>query len=224
MENSIVMWAVECSKRGFGKTGKQIRQQVKQLLDASGRTLFGDDNLPSIGWLQRLRARYPEVKFKKTEGLEEARSRYASEEGIRNWFVGYQKMLREEGITSPSQIFNCDESGFALQHKGRIVLCERESKSNYHVQSNSKEQITVLVTISADGRSLPPFVLWGGRAGSEKHVPYTLKLPKPSISEVSEKGWMTKEAFYMYMEKVFCKYQFSPETKKILLCDWHTSH
>ena len=65
VENMAVTWAVECSKRSFGKTGKQIRQ----LLDASGRMLFPNDNLPSIGWLQRFRARYPEVTFKKQRVL-----------------------------------------------------------------------------------------------------------------------------------------------------------
>ena len=57
-----------------------------------------------------------------------------------------------------SNIFNCDEIGFALALKAPRVVCTVGTKAVSHLTSDTKSQNTMLVCTSASGCALPPFV------------------------------------------------------------------
>lgn len=131
----------------------------------------------------------------------------------------------EDVLADPSHIFNADESGFQLCPKTGKVLCERGEKYNYRqVKNNEKEQLTVMGTFSADGKKLPPLIIY----------PYKRKLPRSIADQVpdgwevgiSSSGWMNSEVFYGYLANAFIPYIKENDIKLpvVLFVDGYKSH
>lgn len=93
--------------------------------------------------------------------------------------------------------------------------------SRIHTGSG-KESTTVLITISANGICLPPFVIY-----KAKHL-YDTWCPKNLIRGIvynkTDSGWIDEDRFFDYFNRLFI-----PETKHLdrpllLILDGHTSH
>ena len=58
-------------------------------------------------------------------------------------------------------IFNCDETGIRLNPKGAKVIAEKGSKNpSAIISDDTKTQVTILACISANGYSIPPYVIF----------------------------------------------------------------
>jgi len=67
-------------------------------------------------------------------------------------------ILTEKGLKySPSQIYNCDESGMPLQHKAPKVIAVKGTKKV------RQTQITILGCANASGQGTPPMVVFQGK-------------------------------------------------------------
>ena len=140
-------------------------QAVKAMLDLSGRrSIHFKDNMPGKSGWYCFMSRHSDMKLKPTEKLEMARGIAYSESKVRNCFSVFRDVLEEYEISSPTCIFNCDETGFPLQTKSGKVLTAKVDKVCYHLTSSSKTQITVLMCICADGSVLLPYVLFPGKS------------------------------------------------------------
>ena len=117
-EADLKAWLIEMGKRGFGQTPIQLKIMVKRILDLSGRKepMF-KDNMPEQSWWYGFMGRHPDLKTLTTEKLEISRAMACRPEKIREWFNAYKEILKQYGIERPSQVYNCDESGFPLQTK-----------------------------------------------------------------------------------------------------------
>lgn len=87
----------------------------------------------------------------------------ANEPNIRDWFRQLQAVMEKYNITRPEQIYNCDETGFALQTKTGKVAMEMTDPDAYHITSATKQTITVLMMIRADGQVFAPYVIFPGK-------------------------------------------------------------
>ncbi|KAG5866406.1 hypothetical protein JTB14_004562 [Gonioctena quinquepunctata] len=96
----------------------------------------------------------------------------------------------------PSQILNADESGFRLCPKTGKVLGLRGQNVYIVKHGNERENLTVLVTMTADGRLCPPVMVF----------PY-VKPPKAVVESMpphwilgkSDSGWMRSDVFFEYV-------------------------
>ena len=85
------------------------------------------DAKPGNTWLNKFLARHPDVKLRKANTLEEHRARLKAED-IKRWFTECEETLEADGVNikdiPAAQIFNCDETGFALhsQETGMILF------------------------------------------------------------------------------------------------------
>lgn len=139
------------------------------------------DGTPGSGWFKNFLQRNPTVALRVAQNLTASRSS-VNEDKIRHWFSTVYNYFEASNITDvlqdDSRIFNCDETAFFLCPKDKQVLVRKGSKAVYNrVANDEKECLTVLVTVSADGKIPPPMVLF----------PY-IRLPKHLASSVP-KGW-----------------------------------
>lgn len=64
-------------------------------------------------------------------------------------------------MENPSRIFNGDESGFSVCPKSGKVLAPKFYKNLHNIKlGQEKDNITVLITFSADGKVAPPLVVF----------------------------------------------------------------
>ena len=129
---------------GYGRTRKQVYSTVKVVLDAEGRTVpVFHNNRPGREWLYCFLRCHPDLKEKKAELIQLSRASACAPEVIEAWYKDFDKMLKENNITSPSQIFNCDDSGFPLQTGPTGSYLRSSSVSHaYQVTANNRTQIT----------------------------------------------------------------------------------
>ena len=119
-------------------------------------------------------------------------------------------------------------TGFALAGTSRgaklKVLAEKGAKSVVRVTTETKEQITVLVNISAAGSYLKPMVIFPGLTYRNVNLE-SIDASKFFIGK-SVSGWMTADTFFSYIAN--CLYPELMEKEVdfpvIVFLDGHSSH
>ena len=85
----------------------------------------------------------------------------ANPDVINRYFDLLEETLKFNNLLeSPMLIFNCDESGFPLQHKPGKIIGVQGQRDIPCITSSDKAQITVLSTYSASGYLLPPMIIF----------------------------------------------------------------
>jgi len=179
-EFKLVEYLLHMSKIRYGVFRKDIPDLVKNILDKaveeenyvlpSGAKFI--DNKPSRTWVYRFLNRHPEISARTPENLGFHRS-YISEKLIREWFSNLKSFMdSEHGIKveefftekNAERIYNLDESGFPLQGtNGKLkIIAKRGTKNPFTLNSDTKQQITVLACVSAGGTYSKPLVIYPG--------------------------------------------------------------
>jgi len=101
--------------------------------------------------------------------------------------------LSQNGLLNePAQIFNCDESGFPLDHKPGKVISAKGSKSINLTTSGDKAQITVLACACASGYVLPPLIIFDRKRLKPEHTKGEIP---GTIYGLSHNGWIDSKIF-----------------------------
>lgn len=89
--------------------------------------------------------------------------------------------------------------GVALRCK---VICKKNRCSPRLTQDGSREWVTVIETVSGDGRVLRPMIINKGKA---HYMGWYAKLKKHDLATfgVSEKGWSNEELGLRWLKEVF---------------------
>ena len=105
-----------------------------------------------------------------------------------HWFFEcLQPVLNKLQLHDKSQcIFNVDESGFPLSGRPAHIICKRGTKSPQTVIGGSgRENITIQVCVSADGKLLPPYIIYTGKylMATALHKWWSFRVSRRSIAE-----------------------------------------
>ena len=150
-----------------------------------------------------------------------ARAAATDPEMLHRYYDTLEDCLRNNEIfDDPGAIFNCDETGLALNPPSLRVVQEVGSKAPNFVTGGDKSQMTVLVCTCASGYPIPPYVIfdrltWNPKL-AEGEVP-------GSLYGLSNKSWINSKLFHSWFVDHFLKYV--PRNRPlILLLDGHSSH
>ncbi|GBP87373.1 Gonadotropin-releasing hormone receptor [Eumeta japonica] len=116
------------------------------------------------------------------------------------WILSFLLSIPQD----PKRVFNADETGFQLCPCTSRVLAAKGDKNIYAVeQGNSKENVTVLFTFSADGRTCPPLIVF-----PYKRLPEKIATSVPSKWGIGRRdtGWMTADVFNQFITELFAPY------------------
>lgn len=95
-------------------------------------------------------------------------------------------------------------------------------------QDGSREFISLLACICADGTALPPALIYQGESGDlqDNWLDDFDSSSEEAYFAVSEKGWTTNELGFSWLTKVFDPYTKPKvgKSKRLLLTDGHSSH
>lgn len=226
-ENSIKEWLIKMARKGFPRKSDDVLDTVQKFLTDNPRDTPFVNNRPGQGWLKAFLKRHPNLAPRTSEGVTKS-SACVSETDIKKWFLDIREYLTNENlleaISDPQRIFNADETGFQLCPSTGRVLAAKGDKNVYAVeQGNSKENVTVLFTFSADGNTCPPLIVFPYKRLPEKiakSVP-----PEWGIGR-SDTGWMNADVFNQFITEIFAPYITQKNIKKpvILFIDGHKSH
>ncbi len=219
-EKELVRFLLGCAKIGFARS----RQDVLAIVRATVAKKQGkdpDEVCVTTGWWNSFRKRHPKLTLRSASRLAYHRAIAQDPEIFRNYFDLLEETLTQNGLLDdPVRTFNCDESGFPLEHKPGKVISAKGTKSLNLATSGDKAQITVLACASASGYALPPLIIFDRKRLKPEHtkgeVPGT-------IYGLSHNGWIDSEIFEEWFEKHFLTH-VPPTRPLLLLLDGHSSH
>jgi hypothetical protein len=123
-------------------------------------------------------------------------------------------------------MYNMDETGFAIGVVERsYVVVNKESKKRYRAQPGRQEWASVVECVSADGGSIPPFIILKGEKVTSSWIP-TVALDLNWHFGASQKGWTSNALGFEWLVRVFdpVSREKSQNRTRLLICDGHDSH
>ena len=165
--------------------------------------------------------RHPHLVLRTVEKISYARFVATDSVLLNEYFDLLEDTLTNNGIIdSPSQIFNCDETGMPLDNAPNLVVGIRGQKHPRAITSGNKRQITVLACANAAGYVLPPLVIF---ARKQLKVELTTGEVPGTMYGLSGNGWMDGEIFSNWFTHHFLVH--APASRPLLLLlDGHSTH
>ena len=215
-EKELVVFLCRSAAIGYGRTRNEVIAIIERLLSSRGI-----ERKVSSGWWESFVKRNPQIVLRSPASLSMVRAAASDRGSLDKYFDILEDTLEENGLTdSPLQVFNMDETGLALDPKSMKTIQVKGCKNPQNVTSGTKQQITIVGCVRADGQALPPMVIWNRK----KLPPELASIEVPgTIYGLSSKGWIDQEIFYLWFKKLFLRY--APTIRPLLLLlDGHSSH
>ncbi|KAM5528615.1 transposase [Fusarium oxysporum f. sp. phaseoli] len=190
-------------------------------------SLLANRNAPRVGkrWAQYFVKRQPELETRLSRRYDYQRAKCEDPTIIRGWFRLVENTIAKYGIRS-DDIWNFDETGsmMGVIEPGIVVTSSHRQGRPKQVQPGNREWITVIEGISAEGQSIPPFII-----GADKdHLANWYQecdLPGDWVIALSENGWTNNKLGLEWLK------HFNRATAKrsvgsyrLLILDGHESH
>ena len=141
--------------------------------------------------------------------------------------------LSDGAKLTPDRILNMDEIGFHMNMTAGYIITRKNSRHAHAATGNSRDHLSAAVTISADGKYLPPFFLLAGKRTKAEYLTDDKRIkgtPPGSAFVLTEKGYMTDAAYDVYVDhlvKHLRPEDTDSEASKLwnlLVCDGYNSH
>jgi hypothetical protein len=160
-----------------------------------------NDFKASNGWLEAFQGRHS-ISMRNLCGESADMNLNTVEDWMRN-------VMTTIGEYDLKDIFNCDETGLFWRGSPTKTLAEKADKCIGG--KLAKERVTILLTVSAMGEKLKPFVI----AKSLMPRCFNRQLPTSVFWRANKKAWMTGELFREYLGKL--NESMISQNRKILL-------
>ena len=219
-EEQLVKFLIGAAKIGFPRSKKQVLSIVQATLAKKRNCSVGEVRV-TPGWWTSFKKRNPLLTLRSGSKLSYRRALASSPETINSYFdILEETILKNNLQNSPMFIYNCDETGFPLEHKPCKVIGIRGQRDLPSITSGDKTQITVLSACSASGNLLPPMIIFDRKRLKSAHM--VGEIPG-TVYASSAKGWIDSEIFLDWFVNHFLLH-IPPHRPILLLVDGHSSH
>lgn len=223
VENEIAAGLRSMEKYGFGLSRKEVMELVGDYVNGKQLKTPFKNGQPNKDWLISFMRRH-NLSVKKPQSVEVARKKACDPFTINTYFQLLKDVITELGLEEkPHLIFNCDETSFCKDPSKTKIVGARGQACTRTTSTSGKENITVLLTISASGQKLPPLIIFKGKnMWDQWSAPEGTGYPGTSYA-VTSNGWMETTVFENYFTNVFLK-ALGSERPVLLICDGHSTH
>jgi len=229
-EKELVRWITLLTISGYPPRYELLRQLAEIIRER--RVKNPDSNqvqvtvYDKIGdqWILRFLRRHPELESVRPRSIDAVRVKDTSPERLKRWFDDLGKVLTEFNI-KPENIYNMDESGFAIGEKeaGRCII-NANIRQQFQAKPGRQEWVSVVECICADGSIVPPLVIFKAEKLSTQWIPASIH--GNWRFNCNSKGWTSNKHGLDWLTRCF-----DPETRdkacgeyRLLICDGHDSH
>lgn len=207
VENELLSYVTEVRNNGFALSTDMLRFRALELADAKG--IPRADFKASAGWIRRFMKRKNLSIRRRTTMCQRLPGEYEDK------LLSFQKYvigLRHKNKYILSQIGNADQTPVWFDSPESCTIDIKGKKSvTVRTTGAERQRCTVMLCITADGRKLPPYVIF-----KRKTVPKEL-FPRGLIVRAQEKGWMNDALMSDWIRTVWNKRPGAMLAKKSLL-------
>ncbi|RFN50199.1 fot5 transposase [Fusarium flagelliforme] len=218
-EETVLQYALNQDSQGFPC-------QLSIIEDIANR-LLANRNAPPVGkhWANNFINRQPELKSRYNRRYDYQRALCEDPTTIRNWFKLVENTIAKYGIRS-DDIWNFDETGFIMGmiSTGKVVTSAERRGRPKSVQPGNREWVTVIEAVSAEGQSIPPFIIVKGKRHLRSWYEES-NLPTDWAIALSQNGWTNNQLGLSWLEH-FDEHTTNRSTgpHRLLILDGHESH
>lgn len=149
-ESILVDWVKAQGRRGVPLTLATVTDYAS---DIAGKSV-------GESWPRRFRIRHPDLAVKMTSPLEECRAAALNPAAVAGFYDILEELTAEFAIP-PSNIYNMDEKGIQMGIGSKTaVLVDRNQKTISSIEQGTRDLVTILETVCADGTALHPSVIF----------------------------------------------------------------
>ena len=161
-EKEIVDYAIKMADMGFGLTREDLRHTAYRLAEKLEKSHPFQDGIVGRGWLDGFLARHPMLVLRSTQPLSYSRALSANPDTLKDHFAKLGSIYARLNILlKPMQIYNIDECGVSIVHKGGKVITMIGRKNVWAISSAEKgKNHTIISCVSASGSAFPPFLIY----------------------------------------------------------------
>ncbi|EED24631.1 histone H3, putative [Talaromyces stipitatus ATCC 10500] len=208
---------------GAPPTNQQIEESANYLL---GKDFSGPGEAPRAGknWVHDFIKRLPKQYVRIVQKPQEKERTVAEHYGeVERWFIALELAIQQYKIR-PQNLWNFDETGFIVgQGKDEAVVTAYPKTSKRVSSLSSRESITVIEGINAEGKIIPPLLIPKGKVHLEewyRHIKDDDWLVAPASN-----GFITDEIAFEWLQHFdhFSRPGAFPDWR-LLLMDNHTTH
>ncbi|GKU14150.1 unnamed protein product [Fusarium langsethiae] len=218
-EETVLQYVLDQNSRGFPC---QI-----SIIENIANGLLADRNAPPVGkhWAINFINRQPELKSRYQRRCGYQRAFCKDPTIIRNWFRLIENTIAKYGIHT-DDIWNFDETGFMMGMiaTGKVVTSAKRRGRPKSIQPGNREWVTVIEAVSAEGQSIPPFIIVKGKKYLRSWYEGST-LPVDWAIALSENGWTNNQLGLDWL-KHFNEHTTNRSTGpyRLLILDGHESH
>jgi hypothetical protein len=180
---------------------------------------------PTFRWFQYWLKRTPELHKIRTKPIASQRVDLHQEEDIENWFENvFKPALARRDITNGSRIHNMDEKGARLGcPAGEVVIVPVLITEMYTGIPENRKSLTIIESISANGRAIPPVVIVPGWKYMENW--FSSHMTGHELITLSESGYTNKGICMVWLDHFIKHNDCGPDKPWVLLLvDGATCH
>ena len=159
-EDELVSYALEVAKRGFPLTHRRLRECAEEIIRLKNPSFKGVGE----NWTDRfLERNYDSLHVYWSRSLEAARGK-AVNPAMVGEFYDLLEGEYERHKFQPKNVYGADESGLmtGVAQKERVIGGVGK-KTQHQKREVNRENTTVIVTICADGSTIPPITIFKGK-------------------------------------------------------------
>ena len=228
-EKELVRWITLLTISGYPPRYETLRRLAEIIRER--RVKISDGEVPvkvydKIGreWVPCFLRWHPELASIHPRSIDAVRIKDCSPERLQRWFDDLKKVLAEYNI-KPENIYNMDESGFAIGEKepGRCII-NANIRQKFLAKPGHQEWVTVVECVCADGSIVPPLVIFKAENLSTQWIPASIH--GNWRFDCNTKGWTSNKHGVQWLKQCF-----DPQTRdkaggeyRLLICDGHDSH
>lgn len=165
-DETVVAYCIELAARGFPLTHEALKFHVDIILRARVGSTFLETEVGQNWTARFLRRHAAQLGAYWSSSLDSNRGQAVNENTHRAW-CDLLKTTLDDHHMKEDCLWAADESGFqpGIGRKQRVIGPARR-KMQYQQRDGTKETITVMVAICADGSAIPPTCIYKGQSFS----------------------------------------------------------
>ncbi|CEL00931.1 hypothetical protein ASPCAL00523 [Aspergillus calidoustus] len=222
-EEALVKWIIDRDTRGVAPKVSHVQQMAYLVLQEGSST---PPKPLGKNWVTSFIKRHESIKSRFARKYNCQRALCEDPRAMREWFDNL-KALREENGIQLEDIYNFDETGFAMGQIAttRVVTRAEILGKPYIIQPGQREWVTSIECIGSTGFVVPPCIIFKGKVHIEGWFE-ELGLPADWRIELSANGWTTDQITLRWLEKCFIPYttERTIGSHRLLVLDGHGSH
>jgi hypothetical protein len=160
-EKTLVRWFSNLTRAGFPASPAFLVEKAEEV--RRSRFKLGDGPSPQLRplgkhWFSKFCARHPHIEGVWTRQIERARYDGVNSDTLSRWFDAVRALMYEHHY-GPSQVYNMDESGFALGTSQTCrALVNVHDRTSWKTIQGRQEWITTIEVVDAAGVVGPPLL------------------------------------------------------------------